>query len=141
MKNITNSNVRQRSKRDLKKVFKECRFKDGLTLGEEGKPVADDFVYHYNKSRDGAIGNYIIYEVISTDAIRRADDAVIGREVFAQIDVFSLKSFESKALQTTLAKLEEKLTEAGFEVEAREEAYEPDTRLYHQVYFVSKLYF
>lgn len=141
MKNILNNNVRQRSKRDLKKVFKECRFKDGLTLGEEGKPTADDFVYHYNKSRDGEIGNYIVYEIISTDAIRRADDAVIGREVFAQIDVFSLKSFESKALQTTLAKLEEKLTEAGFEVEAREEAYEPDTRLYHQVYFVSKLYF
>ena len=38
MKNILNSNVRQKSKRDLKKVFKECRFKDGLTLGEEGKP-------------------------------------------------------------------------------------------------------
>lgn len=141
MKNILNNNVRQRSKRDLKKVFKECRFKDGLTLGDEGKPAADDFVYHYNKSRDGEIGNYIVYEIISTDAIRRADDAVIGREVFAQIDVFSLKSFESKALQTTLAKLEEKLTETGFEVEAREEAYEQDTRLYHQVYFVSKLYF
>jgi hypothetical protein len=61
--------------------------------------------------------------------------------VFAQIDVFSLKSFESKALQSTLAKLEDKLTVAGFEVEAREEAYEADTRLYHQVFFVSKLYF
>jgi hypothetical protein len=141
MKNILNSDVRKRGKQDLKKVFKECRFKDGLALNEGGKPAPDDFVYYYNKSRDGEMGNYIIYEVISTDAIRRADDAVIGREVFAQIDVFSLKSFESKALQMTLTKLEEQLTVAGFEVEAREEAYEPDTRLYHQVFFVSKLYF
>jgi len=142
MRNIQNSNVRKRGKRELRAIFKTLRFKDGLTLGtEEDAAGADDFVYYYNKARDGQIGNYIVYEVIASDPTRRADDVVIGREFYAQVDVFSTRSFESKLLTETLAKLEEKLTEAGFEVDAREEDYEPDTRLYHQVYFISKQYF
>ena len=82
-----------------------------------------------------------MYEVIASDAARRADDAVIGREFFAAVDIFSVRSFESKPLQDTLQKLEEKLVAAGFEVEAGGENYEPDTRLYHQNFYVSKLYF
>jgi hypothetical protein len=82
-----------------------------------------------------------IYEIISSDAIHRADNVVIGREVFLQVDIFSLKSFESKLLQETISKLEEKLVAAGFEVEASEEAFEAETKLYHQIFFVSKLYF
>jgi hypothetical protein len=118
------------------------RFKDGLTIGtEEDAPKPDDFVYYYNKARDGQVGNYIIYEVVASDPTRRADDKVIGREFYAQVDVFSTSSFESKLLTETLAKLEEQLTEAGFDVDAREESYEPDTRLYHQVYFISKYYY
>ena len=77
----------------------------------------------------------------STDSARRADDVVIGREYYAQMDVFSVKSFESKFLQDALARLEGALTAAGFEVDAHGEDYEPDTRLYHQIYYVSKLYF
>jgi len=118
-------------------VFKALRIKDGL--GDE-KLLPNEFSYWYNKARDGQIGNYIIYEVINSDAVHRADNKVFGREFFAQVDVFSVKSFESKLLLETLSVLEEKLTAAGFEVEAQSEAYEPDTRLYHQAYFVSKLY-
>jgi len=115
---------------------------DGLTMGtEESAAGADDFVYYYNKARDGQIGNYIIYEVIASDPTRRADDKVIGREFFAQVDVFCTRSFESKFLTDTLVKLEDKLTEAGFEVDARSEDFEADTRLYHQVYFIAKQYF
>jgi len=115
---------------------------DGLTMGtEENAADADDFVYYYNKARDGQIGNYIIYETIASDPTRRADDVVIGREFFAQVDVFSTRSFESKLMTDTLAKIEEKLTEAGFEVDARAEDFEADTRLYHQVYFIAKQYF
>jgi hypothetical protein len=140
MKNITNHKARQAGKRDLVRVFRDCRYKDGLTIGTEDTAAPDDFIYYCNKARDGQVGNYVVYEVIASDAARRADDAVIGREFFAQVDVFSVRSFESKPLQETLNKLEEKLTAAGFEVEAGGENYEPDTRLYHQVYYVSKMY-
>jgi hypothetical protein len=138
---MTNSKARATGKRDLQRIFKESRFKDALTLNEQDAPTPGDFIYYYNKARDGQIGNYIVYEVIASDPMRRADDIVIGREFFAQVDVFSVKSFESKLMQDTLAKLEEKLTAAGFEVDAQAEDYEPDTRLYHQTYYVSKLYF
>jgi hypothetical protein len=137
---MTNAKARSLGKRELRKVFTACKFRDALTLNEGDKPSADDFVFYYNKARDGQVGNYIVYEVISTDALHRADDAVIGREFFAGVDVFSVKSFESKLMQDTLAKLEEKFTAAGFEVEAGGEDYEPDTRLYHQVLYASKLF-
>jgi hypothetical protein len=137
---MTNSKARTAGKKDLRRVFRECKFKDALTLDEGDKSAPDDFIFYYNKARDGTVGNYVVYEVISTDALHRADDAVIGREFFAQVDVFSVKSFESKLLAETLNKLEEKLTAAGFEVDAESEDYEPDTRLYHQVIFVSKMY-
>jgi hypothetical protein len=127
-------------RKDLRRVFRECKFKDALTLDESDSPTPDDFIYYYNKARDGTVGNYVVYEVISSEAIHRADDAVIGREFFAQVDVFSVKSFESKLLTETLAHLEEKLTAAGFEVEAESEDYEPDTRLFHQAIFASKMY-
>ena len=142
MQNISNSQARTRGKRELRAVFKALRYKDGLTIEQEGVQVkTDDFVYYYNKARDGQIGNYIVYEVVASDPTQRADDKVIGREFYAQVDVFSTSSFESKLLAETLAKLEEKLTEAGFEVDAQSEDYEPDTRLYHQVYYIIKQYF
>lgn len=141
MRNIPNSKARECGKRELRHVFKACKFKDALTLNEQEAPSPDDFIYYCNKARDGQIGNYIVYEVIASDSTRRADDKVIGREFYAQIDVFSISSFESKLLTETLAKLEEKLTEAGFEIDMQGEDYEPDTRLYHQALFVSKLYF
>ena len=141
MQNISNSQARTRGKRELRAVFKALRYKDGLTIEQEGVQVkTDDFVYYYNKARDGQIGNYIVYEVVASDPTQRADDKVIGREFYAQVDVFSTSSFESKLLAETLAKLEEKLTEAGFEVDAQSEDYEPDTRLYHQVYYITKQY-
>jgi len=141
MRNIPNSKTRERGKKDLRRVFRDCKFRDALTLNEQDAPAPDDFIYYYNKARDGQVGNYIIYETIASDPTRRADDVVIGREFYAQVDVFSVKSFESKLMQDTLAKLEEKLTAAGFEIDMRDEDYEPDTRLYHQALFVSKLYF
>lgn len=142
MQNISNSQARTRGKRELRAVFKALRYKDGLTIEQEGVQVkTDDFVYYYNKARDGQIGNYIVYEVVASDPTQRADDKVIGREFYAQVDVFSTSSFESKLLAETLAKLEEKLTEGGFEVDAQSEDYEPDTRLYHQVYYITKQYF
>ena len=138
MKNMTNSKCRKLGKAQLIKAFKELHLKDGLGDEEVG---AEDFSYWYNKARDGMIGNYLIYEVIASDAARRADDLVVGREFYAQIDVFSVKSFESKQLYDFLVHLEERLTAAGFEVDAQGEDYEPDTRLYHQAYFISKLFF
>ena len=141
MRNMTNSKARQAGKKDLRRVFKDCRFIDALTMHEQSPPDPDGFIFYYNKARDGQVGNYIVYEVISTDAARRADDAVVGREFFAAVDVFSVKSFESKLMQDTLSKLEEKLVAAGFEVDMQGEDYEPDTRLFHQVLYVSKLLF
>ena len=141
LRHVANSRVREQGKRDLRRVFRECKFRDALTLDEDGKPAEGDFIYYYNKARDGQVGNYVIYEVIASDPTRRADDVIIGREFFAQVDVFSVKSFESKLMQDTLAKLEEKLTAAGFGIDMRGEDYEPDTRLYHQTLFISKLFF
>ena len=141
MKNVTNTKARERGKRELRRVFRECKFKDALTLDEGDKPTPDDFIYYYNKARDGQVGNYVIYEIIASDPTRRADDVVIGREFYAQVDVFSIKSFESKLMQDTLAKLEENLTAAGFEIDMRGEDYEPNTRLYHQALFVSKHFY
>ena len=140
MRHITNAKARQQGRRELRAVFKALRLKDGLTVDVEERVEPDDFIYWYNKARNGDVGNYIVYETIASDPLKRADDAVIAREFYAQVDVFSTRSFESKQLTDTLARLEEKLTEAGFEVEAREEDYEPDTRLYHQALFVSKMY-
>lgn len=142
MRNISSNWVRKQGKRELRAVFKALRFVDGLTAEQElNEPKAEDFVYYYNKARDGQVGNYIVYEVIASDPTRRADDKVIGREFFAQVDVFSTSSFESKLLNDTLAKIEDALTDKGFEVDTQAEDYEPDTRLYHQAYFITKQYF
>ena len=137
MKTMTNAKARSLGKKELRRVFRELRIKDGLGDEEIG---ADEFSYWYNKNRDGKIGNYLIYEVIDSEPTHRADDCVIGREFFCQIDVFSVRSFETKQLSDFLGKLEEKLAERGFEVEMRGEDYEPDTRLYHQIFYVSKLF-
>jgi len=85
MKPTTNSRVRALGKKDLRRVFRECKFRDALTLDEQDAPAPDDFIYYYNKARDGAVGNYIVYETVSTDPARRADDVVIGREFYAQV--------------------------------------------------------
>jgi hypothetical protein len=136
MKGITGFRARAAGKRELRGIFKALHFKDGLTE----TAIGDEFSYHYNKARDGMIGNYIIYEVIDSSPLQRADDAVFCRDFFAQIDVFSVRSFESKLLSETICRLEERLTEKGFEVELQAEQFEPDTRLYHQVLLVSKMY-
>ena len=138
MRNMTNCRARLLGKKDLKAVFKTLRIKDGIG-DDEIKP--DEFSYWYNKNRDGTIGNYIIYEVIDSEPSHRADDKVFGREFYAQIDVFSIRSFESKELSDFLVRLEEKLTEYLFEVEMQGEEYEQDTRLYRQTLYVSKIYF
>jgi len=149
-------------KKDVRSVFKALRIKDGLgddlaslagcgavaphpcksTSGFDGSAEinADEFSYWYNKNRDGQIGNYLIYEVIDSEPTYRADDAVISRDFFCQIDVFSVQSFESKQLSDFLGRLEEKLLEKGFEVQMQSEDYEPDTRLYHQIIYISKMY-
>lgn len=138
MKNMTNYKARTVGKKDLKAVFKALRIKDGIG-DEEIKP--DDFTYWYNKNRDGTIGNYLIYEVVDSEPAHRADDQVYGREFFAQIDVFSIRSFESKELSNFIQKLEDKLVEHRFEVDMQGEEYEQDTRLYRQTLFVTKIYF
>ena len=137
MNAMTNAKARALGKKLLQKVFCELRIKDGL--GDE--PIAEgDFSYWYNKSRDGQIGNYLIYEVIDSEPVYRADDKIIGRDFFAQIDVFSVRGFESYELSEFISRLEEKLLDKGFEVEMRGEDYEPDTRLYRQIFYVSKLF-
>ena len=162
MRNMTNCRARILGKKDLKAVFKTLRIKDGIddlaSLADCGAAAPhpckslngfdgsdeikpDEFSYWYNKNRDGTIGNYIIYEVIDSEPSHRADDKVFGREFYAQIDVFSIRSFESKELSDFLVRLEEKLTEYLFEVEMQGEEYEQDTRLYRQTLFVSKIYF
>lgn len=138
MRNMTNYKARMLGKKDLKAVFKALRIKDGIG-DDEIKP--DEFTYWYNKNRDGTVGNYLIYEVIDSEPAHRADDKVFGREFFAQIDVFSTRTFESKELLCFIQKLEEKLVEHRFEVDMQGEEYEPDTRLYHQTLFVTKMYF
>lgn len=136
MKSMTNSLARKRGKKEIRQVFKALRIKDGLTEDICG----DEFAYWYNKSRDGSKGNYIIYETIDSDPVHRADDVVISRDFFCQIDIFSIRSFETKQLQSLVERLENKLTEFRFEVNMEDERYEPDTGLYHLIFYVSKLY-
>ncbi|MCL2796842.1 MAG: hypothetical protein FWD58_02145 [Firmicutes bacterium] len=138
MKPMTNSRARALGKKALRAAFKALKIKDGL--GDE-VINSDEFSFWYNKTRDGQVGNYLIYEVIDSEPTHRADDAVIGREFFAQVDVFSVRGFESSFLADFLSRLEEQLLNRGFEVEMRGEDYEPDTRLYHQILYVSKLFF
>ena len=137
MKAMTNSRARTLGKKELRKAFRELRIKDGLGDEEIG---ADEWGFWYNKSRDGSKGNYLVYEVIDSEPARRADDKVIGREFFCQIDVFSVRSYESKQMTEFIERLENKLLEKGFEVEMRGENYEPDTQLYHQIFYASKLF-
>lgn len=137
MKNMTNAKSRRLGKKELRQVFKALRLKDGLTeTAEDG-----EFTYWYNKARDGRTGNYIIYEVVDSDPAYRADDVVIARDFFCQIDIFSIRSFETKPLADLIDRLETKLCEQRFEVNMEDERYEPDTKLYHLILFVSKLYF
>lgn len=136
MKNMSNSRSRRMGKKELKAVFKVLGIKDGLT--EETK--CDEFSYWYNKARDGMLGNYVIYEVIDSDPVHRADDVIISRDFFCQIDIFSIRSFESKHLADFIDRFENKLTEKRFEVNMESEDYEPDTKLYHLILYVSKLY-
>lgn len=138
MKQMTNAKTRALGKKDIRKAFKELHIKDGLG-DEEINP--DEFNYWYNKERDGRKGNYIVYEIIDSDPLHRADDAVVSRDFFCQIDVFSVYSFEQKQLTDLLRCLEEKFTEKRFEVNMADESYEPDTRLYHQIIYISKMYF
>lgn len=138
MNNMTNFKARNKGKKELADMFKSLKFKDGLT---DKNITADDFAYYYNKARDGHKGNYIIYETVESNPSIRADDIVYGREYFAQIDIFSVSSFESKMLQDKIFAIEEKLTEKQFEVDMRDELYESDTGLYHQILFVSKTYY
>ena len=138
MKSITNHRVRSLGKKEIMAVFKSLKIKDGI--GDQDINT-NEFSYWYNKARDGMIGNYIIYEVVSSEPMYRADNIVIGRDFFCQVDIFSINSFESKKLKEMIRKLEEKLLERSFEIEFAEENYEPDTKLYHQIMYISKLYF
>lgn len=138
MNNMTNVKTRGKGKKELAAIFKSLKFKDGLT---ENNITAEDFLYYYNRAREGQKGNYIIYETIESNPAVRADDVVCGREYFAQIDIFSINSFETKKLQDVISGIEEKLTEKMFEVDMKEELYESDTGLYHQIIFVSKTYY
>lgn len=138
MNNMTNFKARHKGKKELADIFKSLKFKDGLT---DKNITADDFVYYYNKARNGQKGNYIIYETIDSNPAVRADDVVYGREYFVQIDIFSTSSFETKKLQDVISGIEEKLIEKMFEMDMKEELYESDTGLYHQILFVSKTYY
>lgn len=136
MKYITNSRVRIKGRKELRGVFQALRFKDGLTE----KAEANEFTYWYNKSRDGEIGNYVIYEVLNTETLYRADDVSALRLFQCQIDIFSVYSFETKQLSDVLEALEKQLVKTGFTVEMSMEEYEQDTRLYHAVFIALKVY-
>lgn len=138
MKPTTNSKVRALGKRELRTLFKDLRIKDGLREDEIG---SDEFSYWYNKSRDGMRGNYLVCEIIDSEPAHRADDQVISRHFYCQIDIFSIQSFETKELIRFIERLENKLTEHRFEVNFSDELFESDTGLYHQILIISKIYF
>ena len=133
---MTNSKVRQKGKRELMAIFRGCRIKDGLTE----KEITDKWTYWYNLERIGKRGNYIIYEVLDSPVMHRADDRAYSREFFCQVDIFSLDSFETEGLQTVIETLENALTKAGFEVDFKDEMYEDDTKLFHLPIYISKFY-
>jgi len=133
---MTNAKVRQIGKKELMEIFRLCRIKDGLME----KEITEKWTYWYNLERTGKRGNYIIYEVIDSPVLHRADDKAFTREFFCQIDVFSVDSFETEKLQTLVGNLEEILAKNGFEVDFKTENYENDTRLFHLPIYVSKLY-
>ncbi len=135
--NMTNCKAREKGKKELTEIFDSLGFVDGLSNNKPG----DSFVYYYNKARNGQIGNYIIFETIDSADVCRADDIVLAREFFCQIDIFSVNSFESKKLKQTIASIEEKLGERLFGVDMKEDTFEPDTKLYHLILIVSKAYF
>lgn len=138
MKQMTNSKARTFGKKELVTLFKELRIKDGL---REDEINPNEFTYWYNKSREGMLGNYLIYEIIDSEPVHRADDKIISRYFYCQIDIFSILSFETKEINRFIERLENKLTEHRFEVEMTDERFESDTKLYHQVLIVSKIYF
>ena len=133
---MTNSKVRQKGKRELMAVYRSCRIKDGLVE----KEITDKWTYWYNLERTGKRGNYIIYEVIDSPILHRADDKAFAREFFCQVDIFSLDSFETEKVQTLIESLENALTKSGFEVDFKSEMYEDDTKLFHLPIYISKLY-
>lgn len=133
---MTNSKARQKGKSELCEVFRLCRIGDGLTA----KEINDKWTYWYNLERTGKRGNYIIYEVLDSPALHRADDKVLSREFFCQVDIFSLNSFETEIMQTMIESLEKGLIKAGFEVDFKDEMYENDTQLFHLPIYISKLY-
>jgi len=138
MPNTTNHKARKLGKRDLQRVFRLCGFKDGL--GEEPANQGE-FTYWSNKARDGLIGDYITFEPIASEPLTHADNGAFGRIYEAQLDIFSTASFDSKRFTDALEKLESQLLANGFEIEAWGEDYEPETRLYHQIFIVRKAYF
>lgn len=138
MNNMTNFKARRKGKKELADIFNSLKFQDGLS---DENITAANFAYYYNKARNGQKGNYIIYETVESNPAVRADDVVCGREYFAQIDIFSVYSFETKKLCDVILGIEEKLTEKMFEVDMKEELYESDTGLYHQILYVSKTYY
>jgi hypothetical protein len=133
---MTNYKTRQKGKRELMAIFRACRIRDGLTE----KEITDKWTFWYNLERTGKRGNYIIYEVLDSPVLHRADDKVLTREFFCQVDVFSLDSFETERLAVLIDSLETALTAAGFEVIFKDEMYENDTKLFHVPIFISKLY-
>lgn len=137
MKNLTNHSVRARGRKDLYNIFLSLGFKDGL----KDKAENNEFSFWYNKSRDGYIGNYLLYEIIDSNAVTKADNVIISRDFFCQIDIFSVNSFESKTVSKMLEKLENLLAENNYSVTMEQEEFENTTRLYHGILFVSKLYF
>lgn len=133
---MTNSKIRQKAKRELREIFRLCRIEDGLTA----KEITEKWSYWYNLERTGKRGNYIIYEIIETPVMHRADDTVLTRELYCQVDIFSTDSFETEKLTSLIESLEKGLIKAGFEVDFKDEMYEPDTRLFHLPIYISKLY-
>ena len=133
---MTNTAIRRKGKAELMSIFRGCRIKDGLIENE----ITDKWTYWYNLERTGKRGNYIIYEVIDTPVLHRADDKAFSREFFCQIDIFSLGSFETEKMQALVENLEKALLTSGFEVDFKDERYESDTKLFHLPIYVSKLY-
>jgi hypothetical protein len=99
--------------------------------------IAGFLKYRLNSAR---VYRYIGYLENNGSIEKRADNGILIRDVESQIDDFSTSSCESKRVSDQLDRLETPLTKYGFTVSLDFEDYEPDTRLYHAVFTVGKLY-
>lgn len=82
---------------------------------------------------------YVVYSVVSAEPVHRADDGVITREAYVNVDVFARRSMLAKSTQDLISALNAAALSAGWAFESGGATYyEPDTAIYHSTFGLTK---